>query len=272
VSAQTVQVSINLGALQSSSLRRLQQLTDVLKFARAAAAALTPDDFDQHLDFFNLRPSANTALGFDQAREASETWVVLHILRDAIDVIQAFLEDVHRCCALYQLVKKHSVTSQDFQLFDAAADAFHSLGLPVKIKRLRDMFGVESDFDQHIVSLNTARNCLVHRLGTVGESDVDSNGELRIKWAEIRLQARALDGSTVKAIDRPTQFDEGWTVELVIGPKEKVYGKGDQLHLTYQELLGALFSHQSYINSLTVSVQKYAETLGFAFVPPSTKS
>jgi hypothetical protein len=268
----TVQVSIDLPALQGIALRRLQQLSDVLRFSRAAAANISEEEFAQHQEFFMLKPSANTQRDFAEAKVETEAWIALHCLRDAIDVVNVFLEDARRCCALYKLVKSPAARQSDLHQLEREGRQFHALGLPVKIRQLSEMFGVQSDFDQHILSLNAARNCLVHRLGIVTEADVDQNNELRIQWTDLRVEATSPDERLVRVIDEPTQVDEGWSLKLVIGPMEKRYCTGERLRLSYRELLGALFSHQNYVNNLTLSVQKYAESLGFTFLPPEAEA
>jgi hypothetical protein len=262
-----VQVRISLVEMRDQARARLQRIMDVLRFSRAASIVLSEEEFQSQLDFFSLAPAANLALGFEDARKEADQWTRLHCLRDAIDVVGAFLEDAYRACRLYSLAKTEGATYADLQSVDGACRTFHSLGLPKKVAALKREFGVESDFDSHIISLNDARNCLVHRLGIVTERETRTNSDFWVRWMEIGVEATSPDGAEVVAVESPQRFAEGWSVALVVRPKERVYKLGERLDLSYRELLGAIFSHQNYVNNLTTSVENYARSLGIEFLP-----
>lgn len=261
------QITIDLSALQGVSLRRLQRLMDILRFIRAAASSLEADDGNLPLEFYSLNPAVNAALSPNEARSESESWATLHCLRDAIDVAGQFLEESRRCCALYRLSTIAAPRLSDIGELDREGRKFHSLGLPKKIEHVQARYGVASEYSGHVVSLNAARNCLVHRLGVVSEADVDEDGTLSVLWADIRVEAASPDSRSVVVVEEPREFDAGWSLQLVIEPTTRIYRIGDHIHFTYRELLGALFSHQLFINTLTLSVQQYAESLGFQFAP-----
>ena len=263
----TLKVRIDLAAMRDIALRRLQRLMDVLFFTRAASNAMTSEQFTEHVEFFRLSPSQNTALPFEGARTEAELWTRLHCLRDGIDVVGAFLEETKRACDMYRLIKHPNLTVGDLQAVERRCSAFHSLGLPKKIELLKREFGVQSDFDEHVISLNEARNCLVHRLGLVSERETKGSDAFSIRWMEICVRAESPDGTEVAYVEQPSIFAEGWQVAVTLRPVEKSYRLGESIELSYRELLGTVFSHQNFVNNLTASAEGYAKTLGFQFIP-----
>src|SRR2546423_1145179 len=146
MSTTLVPIHISLVALRDGAQRELQKLVDVLRYHRSASAAHSQHQFDEYLDFFSVQPSQNAAMGFAEARAAAESLTLLHVLRDAIDFVNAFLDPVFHACLLYSLARHPAVTIESFAAVEKRRKAFHRFGLPKKILMLRDEFGVESDF------------------------------------------------------------------------------------------------------------------------------
>jgi hypothetical protein len=263
---QVLSLRISLAALQAKPLRKLQRIIDVVRFTKAGASLVLADHYPPQ-DFFTLNPSNNTQLSLEDARATARDWVVLHALRDAIEAVAVFLEDVRLLAAVYQLSAKSEIKGSEWNAVFADGRPFHRLGLPDKINRIRSAYGIESDFDSHVLSLNVARNCIVHRGGVVTPLDLNEQGELQITFAQFVIMATRPDGSSIE-VTEPGVFEAGTSLGVRIGPRTKTIHLGEQIVLTYDELQFAVFTHQNYVNNMTASLQKYAEALGVKFTSP----
>lgn len=263
-----VEISISLPALQGVPARKLQRLIDIVDFGRSGTGLVTEEEYPRS-EFFRFDPSTNTRLSLEEARNATEQWYVLHLLRDALETASTFLEDVRRCCALYKLSAKKTGVVADLQRIDTDSIKFHRLGLPIKLERLKVLYGLDSEFSPFIVSLNDVRNCVVHREGRVTVLDVNVDGHLVATWSRVVLLARSPSGDQEVEIDRETVVDAGWSVAVATRITTKSFAPGQSIEFSFAELNGILWSHVGFVNSLTLSVQKFAESLGFTFAPPT---
>jgi len=138
---QVLSLKISLPALQGMTLRKLQRLVDILRFSKVGATLVGSGNFPQ-LDFLTLNPSQNTHLSLDAARAAALDWHVLHCLRDAIEAVSAFLEDVRLLADIYQLTSKGEIKGSEWNAVLAQNRPFHRLGLPDKIQKIKASYGV----------------------------------------------------------------------------------------------------------------------------------
>ena len=79
----------------------------------------------------------------------------------------------------------HKITVSQQRSFDKG-------GLPDKIKDLQKAYSLALDPDLagHLLSINRARNCLVHRGGIVQDDDLNEDGVLRVSWRRLALVIR----------------------------------------------------------------------------------
>jgi hypothetical protein len=268
-----VDLNINLRALQGMAQRRLQRLVDIIEVSHAGVRGVTDAHYPAAPAFLSVYPSHNTRLDAAGARSAAQDWFTLHCLRDAVEVISLFLEESRRCCALFALSKKRHIRFHELQAVDRDSDRFHSEGLPKKFRWLSDSYGVRSDFTEHIITVNAARNCLVHRDGVVAPKDVEEPSKLLIvRWLAVRIDVVSPDGKVTRTMSEPGPVDEGWMVHVVTAPTSKSFPVGAQIRFTHEDLAGILLSHLMCVNTIASSVQQYAESLGFTFPPAPQQS
>lgn len=266
MSDSTLKIQVNLAALQAIPLRKLQRLIDMLRFSRAGSELVMTDHYPG-LEFFTLNPSQNTQMSLVKARDAARDWLTLHTLRDAIEAVSLFLENVRTAAAVYTLAAKREVVGSEFNAIFAENRRFHRLGLPHKLTQIKERYGISSEFDSHLLSLNAARNCIVHRDGLVTPLDIGASGQLAVTFLEATIVAIAPDGMS-KDIVEPGIVEAGWSIKLRTCPQTKSFSDGEQIVLSHTDLLGALFSLNQYVNNVAAALQRYAETLGFQFAPP----
>jgi hypothetical protein len=72
--------------------------------------------------------------------------------------------------------------------------------LPVHFEQIEKHLNCSLEFKEEILSINNARNCLVHRNGVVHEVDFNDNDNqcLRLKWTEFFNEVQLLNGEWMK--------------------------------------------------------------------------
>lgn len=177
-------------------------------------------------------------------------WMLSNGFRDAIEAVGGFLEESHRVLSIWDLVGVRTGSSkisgkQWNTEIVAGGRKFHALGLPNKLDHLRSSHEVISDHDlvSHVLSINKARNCLVHRKGIVTEQDVsDTVDKLTVSWRRLSLFVQDEDG------DRPLQIgqtiEKGETVCVRHEDSKKSFACGEIIHFNpseFSEICWSLF-------------------------------
>src|SRR5207244_1806116 len=102
------------------------------------------------------------------------------------DQVQVYLEHCYDVCLVMEYVTKQPTGSRDGSHMKARLKAFRKLGLPAKFDKLGSEFQMTTDLRDHVISVNTVRNCLVHRLGVVRPEDAGNAGVIELKLRRCR--------------------------------------------------------------------------------------
>lgn len=261
------EIAINVANLQARAFAKLQRSLDILRFARASARSAKAADYESSADFFNVEPAQNMKMSFDAAREAAEEWFTLNVVRDAIDIIGDLLDESRFTLSLLRLTQHPNPTGVEFNQAKAERKVFHELGLPKKLDELSAKFGVTSDTAEHFLSVNRARNCLVHRLGIVSAKDVGGAETLVVTWLAPKIEVSTTEGE-VSPITKETIVPPGSRVSLQLGVVSRTFALGERIAFTYTELIQQQYSLMMFINSLVSSIEEFAKGVGFVFEDP----
>jgi hypothetical protein len=143
------------------------------------------------------------------------------------------------------------------------AQQFHRLWLPRKLEKLRADFGVASDLEPHVLTINRVRNCLVHRLGIVMDQDVDANGELVALWRSPTIVKQNSDGTQEMSLEEPDEIIEpGWSVIVRVVDQRKRFQRGERVELSYRELTHTFSTLMAFTTSLAQSIEEYGKQVG----------
>lgn len=115
---------------------------------------------------------------------------------------------------------------------DKKTKEFESKDFPNKVKTLNSYHSSSIAFENNIISLNSARNCFVHRLGIVSAKDIkDGGNNFIIKWRAIRIDKKS---------NPPDVF-----VNL-----EKEYALGTTIVFDHQECMDTMYTLMCYFEVL----------------------
>jgi hypothetical protein len=268
-----VRLSINLAALQGKFFVHLQRQLDILAVSLAGLERVDDVAYANFSPFFTLVLAQNERLTRLSAVAEAQRWYLCTAVRDAIELTHALLEECWSVCAFFSLSAQGPITGADYnRIVGVEAQKFHGLGLPGKLKRLREDFGVASELEAHVLSINTMRNCLVHRLGIVADLDVNANGELAILWRSLDIVAQSPDGTQEIVLDKPEIVDVGWTVRARVTDKKKVFRMGERIELSHMEITHTFSSLMSFATTLVQSIEGYGKQIGIRMPEPKAQT
>ena len=263
----TLNVHIDLAALQANFFRRLQHQLDVTKILQVGCTSVTAEQVAEYIEFGTFVPANGAQLPHDQAKAEANHWLLRGFLRDAIESTGLFLDEGMQICELMLLVTRGDAKRIEVNnLLSVVSVKNHRLHLPQKLDKLERMFGVSTRFNPHILSLNRARNCVVHRQATVSPMDVDENGVLKLTFQRVNFVARGQQTGTKLLIDKPGIIVlEKSVLELHFVDSELIFSTGDRMELGARELYDTIITLWRFGITLTQAVEAYGKSVGISF-------
>jgi hypothetical protein len=249
VSEHHVNVQVNLPVALGKLQVQLQRLSDLVSIGVTGLRKVDEAEYQESPFFASVQLASNDRLSFAEIKDEFTYWCLRNSFTDAIDQVSAFMEECRLIARLYHMGSK--VTGAEWN--DAVVDErrkFHKLGLPDKVTYLRERYGVSSQFEDHILSLNRVRNCLVHRLGIVSAEDVKGSTELVIKWHGVRYLLADNVTGVETYLEGPTQAQNESELKLRIGPIERKFPLKEAIRLSPAELDYSM--HTFYVFALEI--------------------
>jgi hypothetical protein len=207
-----------------------------------------------------------TPRALDVVKPETTRWLIASAFRDWVEDIAGYFEQLRQLDAVMGLSDRETFTEEDLRAaVDAPARAFDKLQFHEKVARLtaQDLLGAHAT---HILSINAARNCLVHRRGFVGDRDVAASADrtLRVTWISLRLAARSPDGAVRDVV--PGMILEGGTdiIARTI-PVERVYREGEAIDFSTGDLVEIWWTIDQFARQAHDLVIAKARRLGFTF-------
>ena len=268
---ETLQIHLNLAAMSGTFMRALQRQLDIVKLLEVGATFVTPEQMAQQQDFASFTPANGAQLDHEQARTAAKDWLLRGFLRDSIEATGLFLDECLHACLILQLAAKGPIAmaSDLNKVFNHAPSRNHKLHLPEKLVKLSADFGVQCDINSHIQTLNKARTCVVHRLGTVTELDTNDDKKLTLKFRTYDLIVKEIESGKEFPISGPGHIVEAESVlSMKVVDKTKTFVIGDVIRLEASELYATIVTLWQFGMQMAKSVESYGQSLGLKIGAP----
>jgi hypothetical protein len=114
-----------------------------------------------------------------------------------------------------------------------------------------------------VLSINAARNCLVHRGGAVGPVDVDDNGKLVVRWTRFAVFVR--DSVGEREVVPPAKVEAGGEISIRNMQTERVFSLGQSIGFSVQEFSDLCWTLFLFASSASKIVEKYGRARGIHF-------
>jgi hypothetical protein len=214
---------------------------------------------------------------WDEERASVEfrTWVLSNAFRDVSEATGAMLDGMHQLAFAAKFSEQMStgsaLTEADWdEQLATEMKRFHRLGIPDKLDQLKEQYGLSfgSDMEQQVLSINAARNCLVHRNGIVGERDVNSGDELIVHWRELYFVLTNEDGEHEVTLPVTAIKDSSLGLKERLGSKS--FKKGERVNFDVIEFSNICWTlHRLGANTADTMI-KYCQSHGIGSPPPAT--
>ena len=225
----SVKAEINLRALHDDFRRSVQRVLDTVSVALMGVDEIEERDIKVPGAWFQMTHGSAEELDFRSARERSRRWILASGLRDSIELLNPFLEAARKICACYALAKRSPITRGDLtRHLEAEAHTFDCLGFPKKMTYFKEKYGLDvlPPLAAEVLSINKARNCLVHRQGVVSRKDFHCDEGLLVQWQRLRLSVRGPGDE--RTITPPAELQTGEEVSLAFEKTSRLFGPGDK--------------------------------------------
>ena len=272
ISAQ-IHVNVSLDALLGALHRDIQRVTNLVAVGMQSPVTLDGDSLairSEPISFrFGNSPPWESS---DDACSDYQDWIFGNGLRDVIEAVGAFLEEIRQVLAIWSLGDRQTTGEQltgatwneDMLV---AAKRFHRLGFPDKLENLRSSFHahVDSVLDEHVLSVNAARNCLVHRRGIVSERDLNRDGALVIKWRRLAMILQDEDGEHPLVLGK--RLEKASTLLVKTESRTREFGIGERVVFTSTEFIEICWSMFLYSFAWGEALNKFGLQRGYISAP-----
>ena len=247
--------TISLNDVADRYLSHYQKLFDISMFSLSSFRKASEQDYDEFAQQLIVMPKNNARMGFDKAKDATETWVLKHVLAESLGSVVPLMEDCRTICALcdYKTAKKNNQTELQ-TITGKQRQEFIALPLPEKFKLLKQKFGLESEVQEHVQSLLQVTRALA-RDSVLTDAETEGKPETTLKIRAVTLVQNPAKGPGGEA-----------TVNLSrkITDNSRVVKVGDRITFSKAEQFGSLVTMAIFLGSMLQGVQAYAKKTGAA--------
>jgi hypothetical protein len=231
-----LQITINLDALLGELQFSLQTAINLLAISLQATPPESMDDLRLPQEVFATSFAQSVRWSHAEALEKHQTWAIANGLRDAIEGVSSFIESAHRVLSVWDLASKNDgrVTYGEYQKA-MEGTAFHRLGFPDKLTHLKSEHGIAIDetLERQVLSVNNARNCLVHRRGIVSQRDLNTVDSMLVEWRKLHVFLRNEDGEHELVIGKMIEKESTLCIQVRDG--QRAFALGERVSFTIQE-------------------------------------
>jgi len=245
--------TISLNDVADRYLDHYQKLFDLLIFSLSSFRKASEQDYDEFANQLVIMPKNKARMSFEKAKDATEGWVLKHILSEALGSVVPLMEDSRTICALCDFKAANSNDAAALQAV-TTTDRQNFLQLPIaeKFALLRKKYELSSEVEEHVISLLEITRALLVKDGVLSAEETGNKPELTIKIRSVTLVQNP--GTTTDSVNLSRKIsDNTRTVKI-----------GDKIVLTKAEQFGSLITLAIFLASLLQGVQNYARKTGAA--------
>ena len=217
-------VSLGLTSVESAELDRLSLPGAFFQFS-----GISPDASDE-----------DAASVIQAAKADFPAWLLGAGLRDCIEETGPVLEEARMLCSLFELVRgRGGVPAEEWNEWLRARPnedkRFQGLNFPDKIEALTTTHGlvIPPAATESVLSINRARNCLVHRRGVVSTLDTKSDPSLTVAWRKLELVL--MDDTGERVFVPPALVERDGEIGIREAGGSKVFALGEKVSFDAQE-------------------------------------
>lgn len=261
MTSQKVHIHINLAAIRGLVTPAISRWVNLVSFGVHAGRTLTtlPEGFP---DVFFQVQLGQQQQPLDVVRRDFEEWLIACGLRECVEVAAALLEEARMVLVLWSIDSRELTAGEWSELVADGARDFDRLTWPARFDWLEDQ-GLKLNLREQFLSINAARNCMVHRRGVVSERDVKTADSLDVKWRKVQLIAKK--GEIEMPIEGPMVVEAGSEVCLRVSNEVKRFKRGEQISFTPQGFTEIYLTIHWMAQDIASQLEALGRSRGLAF-------
>jgi hypothetical protein len=265
---------VTLDGLRGELQRSLQRAIYLVACGLQATEQITGDMLKLPDEAFQMIYTSHLKWTDAEARSEFTEWVLLNGFREVIESVSSFLESGHRVLSFWKVAEKQRggvlITGADWnETIHAGGNRFHRLGFPDKLTHLvkEHELPISEEEQRRVLSVNVARNCLVHRNGVVSERDLTDHKELVIQWTRLAVLLQNEDGESDLVIGQVVEKDS--VIGIRNTPSDKRFKIGEQIRISVKEFSEIAWSVFLFGERVITYLNEYGSTRGLLRVQES---
>lgn len=196
----------------------------------------------------------------DERRAIYSQWLVAKGFQDILRGMRESLEEAYFVCELLALSCKPLPMAFP-EIIDRTRLKASKAKLPQLLKLVNERLVEPLEFSEALTSLQSARNCLEHRRGVVGQTDVNDDGKFILQIPTVAMWVKRLSGEEELLTPANAFLEAGEGVMMRLATERRELVLGETLTITRDEFLHVALAGMQFGQTL---VQRLPEPAGGA--------
>jgi len=250
--AEGTPVTIKLSDVANSYMGALQKLFDYTCMTLGSMRLVNESQYDEFSKSMGIMPASRSRLGYDDAKEETELWLLKHVVTEGLGACLLALSDARTICALGEWKAAGEKDQEELKrILGAEKQDFDLSSAEEKFKTLKEKYGIECQFQDHLERFSKLRSALL-RGGKVAEADASGDGALTIKLKMVQLQTAPMDGGDLSSMKVSTQLSD----------YEKAFKVDQRVRLNKNEQVAVIITMAFFLTNLLEGVQQFGRAKG----------
>jgi len=247
---QQIQITLHPDGVSAPAVKAALECSEVVRFCLHALSAA---DLEQPPPFAGMYHLEGPKLSADNRRQLYTTWILGKAFQELTRGVRAALEEAYLFVDVAAMPASVTTLAQLESSIESIRKRANKASFPVLLEHVNAKLAVPMAFENEFRSLQSVRNCLEHRGGVVGATDVDENGILTLSIPRLKCFYKRGDEEVEIAAGHvvdPGDAREQVEVLMRRDTRIRTYQLGEQVTFTADELYETAFACNLFASDL----------------------
>lgn len=251
---QRFQITLHPDGVAAPAIKAVLECSEVVRFCLQAFTAANLAEPPPFVGTYHLE---GPTLSADDRRQAYTSWILGKAFHELTRGIRAALEEAYLFVDMASMPNGVTTLGKLETHIESIRKNANKASFPVLLEHVNAKLTEPMAFENEFRSLQSVRNCLEHRSGIVGASDVDETGVLTLSIPRLKCFYRRGDEEIEIAaghvIDPGDERDE---VEVFMRreTRHRTYQRGERVTFTADELYEIAFACNLFASDLAAKL------------------
>lgn len=165
----------------------------------------------------------------EERRNVHQNWILAKAFQDLMRGVRSSLEEAY---FVFELIAAGTVRAKSSATLEQTLQPFRNsaarLNFPKLLEAVNTHLQQPLEFSEAYQSMQAARNCLEHRNGVVGQTDIDENGKMVLQFPRFKLFVER-DGQEVEVYSGLQAREGGENILIKTELRSREYPVGHRL-------------------------------------------